>query len=1143
MNEESLFQDAKAKPPAERATFLDTACAGQPELRAAVETLLASTEAPGGFLILPPADLVATVESEAAHISDAVTRDLALHPGSAPFRTGATGHHPGAEAGLAISGRYTLESRIGEGGMGEVWVAQQTEPVKRKVALKLIKPGMDSRAVLQRFEQERQALALMDHPNIAKVLDGGITPNGQPFFVMELVNGLPLMKFCDEAKLSPNERLELFVPICQAVQHAHQKGVIHRDLKPANILVMRVDGKPVPKVIDFGVAKATAGKLTDETMATQLGAVVGTLDYMSPEQAGFSGEDIDTRSDIYSLGVILYELLTGLRPIDAARLKKAAFTEMIRIIREEEPSKPSTRLSIDAALPSMAALRQTEPRKLMTMLRGELDWVVMKCLEKERDRRYETANGLARDIQRYLADEVVEARPRSPGYRLRKFARRHKGQVLAASLVLLSLVMGIVGTTWGLIRAEQANTALATANTDLTVANAKVHARYELAVDAVKTFHTGVSEDFLLKQDQFKVLRDRLLKSAADFYGKLSALLGNETDLASRRALAAANFELADLTEKVGRKEEALAAHRAVLAARKALAAGPDANAEAIADVGRSLSAVATLLEGVGKTDTAVATYREAEALLTAQAASALSAPQVRAALADCRSRLGYLLYTTGHAGDGLEVLRQARADQEALAGATGATMEARRELANTINRIGNLLGRTGRPSEADVEYRKSLAIYQMLAEENPANSEIRRRLGIISNNRGSLLLTIAGRSSESEAAFRQAMAIRQKLADDNPAVTEFRNDLALSHRNLGEVLNQTGRTSESEVEYRKAMAIYQKLAEENPTVSEFRGNLADCHSSLAFLMHHSGRTIESQAEFHKAMVIRQKVADDNPAVTKLQADLARSRHNLGYLLSESGKPAHAEVEYRKAMAIYHKLADSDPSVTEFRDSLANSHLDLGILLSETGRPAESEAEQRKSISLYQKLTDDNPNAPGHRVGLSGALYYLGDVVRTLGRPAEARQDYERAVAIHEKLVKENPNPWYRSLLAHSLRRRGLALCKLGDLAGGAADTRRALGLYVGLKVRSSEEWFETAGCHAALAGLAGLSGTGISAAEGEELSTRGINLLRKAVATGYRNVGAFRTESALDPLRDRGDFELLVMDLALPDQPFARGE
>ena len=1127
MDEETLLRDALAKSPAERTAFLDAACAGKPDLRDTVLALLATSEATGGFIGLPAGDLGATVESNAPHFGSDLTEVLTPQPDTESTLAAAL-RRQGASAGVVISGRYTLERRIGEGGMGEVWAAQQTEPVKRKVALKLIKPGMDSRAVLQRFEQERQALALMDHPNIAKVLDGGLTPNGQPFFVMELVDGLPLSKFCDDAKLTPTERLELFVPICQAVQHAHQKGIVHRDLKPANILVMLIDGKPVPKVIDFGVAKATAGRLTDETLATQFGAVVGTLDYMSPEQAGFSGEDVDTRSDIYSLGVILYELLTGLRPTDAARLKKAAFSEMIRIIREEEPSKPSTRLSTHESLPSLAALRQTEPRKLMTMLRGDLDWVVMKCLEKERDRRYETASGLARDIQRYLANEVVEARPPSAGYRLRKFASRHKGQVVAAGLVILSLVLGMVGTTWGLIRAARANTALAAANADLKTANTKVQARYNLAVDAIKTFHTGVSEDFLLKQNQGKELRDRLLKSAAGFYGKLSALLGNETDLASRRALAGSNFELADLTDKVGRKEEALAAHRAVLAARKALAEGPRADAETSADVGRSLTAVATLLEGVGKADAAVATYREAEALLKVPAASA----SVRAALADCRSRLGYLLYSTGHAGDGLEVLRQARSDQEVLAEAPDATMEARRELANTINRIGNLLGRTGRPSEADAEYSKALAIYQKLAQENPANSEIRRRLGIISNNRGSLLLTVAGRSKDSEAAFREAMAIKQKLADDNPAVTEFRNDLALSHRNLGEVLSQTGRATESEVEHRKAMAIYQKLAEENPTVADYRGNLADSYSSLAILLHQTGRPAESQAEFQNAMAIRQRLADDNPNVTKLQSDLARSRHNLGYLLGESGKLPEAEVEYRKSMAIYQKLADRDPTVTAHRAELANNHLDLGILLSQTGRAAESEAEQRNAIALYQKLSDDNPNAPGHKVGLAGALYYLGDVLRGLGRLAEARQDYDRAIAIHEKLVKENPNPWYRSLLAHSLRRRGLALRDLGDLTGGTADTRRALGLYDALTSRSGEEIFETACCRAALAGMAGKDGAGVSADDGKAEAALAMALLRKAVEGGFRNASAFRTESALEPFRPREDFNKLLKEL-----------
>ena len=377
MTEETLFHEALArKSPQERATFLDQARAGQPQLRGGGRGAAGGgTRHPAALWKVrrPRASVRPWIPAPSGPLWTMGPPPENSHRAPVPARS-ATAPRPlpssRAPCPLAPSSPAATRcmEKIGEGGMGEVWVAKQTEPVKRKVALKLIKTGMDSRAVLARFEQERQALAMMDHPNIARVLDGGMTPTGQPFFVMELVNGLPLTKFCDEARLTPSERLELFVPICQAVQHAHQKGIVHRDLKPANILVTLIDGKPVPKVIDFGVAKATAGKLTDESMSTQFGAVVGTLEYMSPEQAGFSGVDIDTRADIYSLGVILYELLTGLRPIDAKRLQKAALTEMIRIIQEEEPSKPSTRLSTDESLPSLAALRQTEPRKLMALL-------------------------------------------------------------------------------------------------------------------------------------------------------------------------------------------------------------------------------------------------------------------------------------------------------------------------------------------------------------------------------------------------------------------------------------------------------------------------------------------------------------------------------------------------------------------------------------------------------------------------------------------------------------------------------------------------------------------------------------------------------------------------------------------------------
>jgi tetratricopeptide (TPR) repeat protein len=356
-----------------------------------------------------------------------------------------------------VIGPYKLMEQIGEGGMGLVFVAEQSQPIRRRLALKVIKPGMDSRQVIARFEAERQALALMDHPNIAHVIDGGMAPSGRPYFVMELVKGEPITEYCDTNKLAPRERLRLFLDVCQAVQHAHQKGIIHRDLKPSNILVTSHDGTPVVKIIDFGVAKAIGQQLTDKTVYTQFALLIGTPQYMSPEQAGQSELDIDTRSDIYALGVLLYELLTGTTPFTKERLQQAAFDEIRRIIREEEPPKPSTRLSESKdSLPSISAQRHTEPGQLTKLVKGELDWIAMKALEKDRNRRYATANAFASDIQRYLADEPVMACPPSRVYRMRKFVRRNRSVVLALAVVAITLVAGIIGTTWGLVRAERA---------------------------------------------------------------------------------------------------------------------------------------------------------------------------------------------------------------------------------------------------------------------------------------------------------------------------------------------------------------------------------------------------------------------------------------------------------------------------------------------------------------------------------------------------------------------------------------------------------------------------------------------------------------------------------------------------------------
>jgi WD40 repeat protein len=425
----SIFASAIERPtPEERAAFLDTTCGSDVELRRRIEALLRAHDQAGGFLRDPPVagDSWATID-----------QSNLKGPGTA-------------------IGPYKLLEQIGEGGFGVVFMAEQTQPMRRKVALKVLKPGMDTRQVVARFEAERQALALMDHPNIARVFDGGETATGRPYFVMELVRGIPITEFVDQNQLPIRERLDLFVSICQAVQHAHQKGIIHRDLKPTNVLVTLHDGTAVCKVIDFGIAKATGQQLTEKTLFTNFAHLIGTPLYMSPEQAEMSGLDVDTRSDIYSLGVLLYELLTGTTPFDKERLRTVGYDEIRRIIREEEPPRPSTRIStLGQAVATVSTNRRSESRKLSALFRGELDWIVMKALEKDRTRRYETANALAADVQRYLNDEPVSACPPSTWYKFRKFARRNKAALLTASTVVLAVSLTATVSTVLIWRANK----------------------------------------------------------------------------------------------------------------------------------------------------------------------------------------------------------------------------------------------------------------------------------------------------------------------------------------------------------------------------------------------------------------------------------------------------------------------------------------------------------------------------------------------------------------------------------------------------------------------------------------------------------------------------------------------------------------
>jgi len=506
LTEEEIFAAALQKAPEERAAFLDRACQGDLQLRAAVEALLKAHDHPDSFLEHPLGE--ATID-----------QPLTENPGS-------------------VIGLYKLLQQIGEGGFGIVYMAEQVEPVRRRVALKVIKPGMDTRQVIARFEAERQALAVMDHPNIAKVLDAGTTESGRPYFVMELVRGAPITQYCDENNLPVRERLELFATVCQAIQHAHTKGIIHRDIKPTNVLVTRQEGQAVVKVIDFGVAKAMGQQLTDKTLFTDFAQMIGTPLYMSPEQAELSSTDIDTRSDIYSLGVLLYELLTGSTPVTKEQLKQAAFDEIRRIIREEEPPKPSTRISTAEAAPSIAAQRHTEPAKLARLVRGELDWIVMKALEKDRARRYETANGFAADVQRYLNDEAVQACPPSPAYRFRKFARRNWRVVATVSLITVSLVLATIISLFyahqakadrqlALQKAREANTSAETARAEADKSAAVIRLLQDMLLSSNPDAAKGPNYTLRELLDEFSQRLEEQLHNQPEVEATLRQIVGS----------------------------------------------------------------------------------------------------------------------------------------------------------------------------------------------------------------------------------------------------------------------------------------------------------------------------------------------------------------------------------------------------------------------------------------------------------------------------------------------------------------------------------------------------------------------------------------------------------------------------------------
>jgi serine/threonine protein kinase/tetratricopeptide (TPR) repeat protein len=942
LNAKAVFDHAhELRSPVERRAYLDQACADAPELREKVEALLRAYDDAGSFLESSPPEL-GTVE-----------------------------HRPDEGPGSVI-GPYKLLQLIGEGGMGVVYMAEQEQPVRRRVALKVIKPGMDSAQVIARFEAERQALAMMDHLHIAKVLDAGSTTLGRPYFVMELVRGVPITKFCDQEHLTPRERLELFVPVCQAVQHAHQKGVIHRDLKPSNILVTLYDGKPVPKVIDFGVAKALHQKLTDRTLFTDFGAVVGTLEYMAPEQAALSHLDVDTRSDVYSLGVLLYELLTGTTPFERKRLRQAALDEMLRIIREEEPPKPSTRLSQSGeSLPSIAAQRKTEPAKLSRLVRGELDWIVMRALEKDRSRRYETANGIARDIQRYLAGEAVLAAPPNTAYRLRKFVRRNRAQVVAGGVVAASLVLGMIGTglalkralraEWGLRRqldetekAQQAEKARADELKHVSDFQEKMLAQVDAATAGAK-LTADVNRRFAAALEKDKAPEADRGKQASAFRAQWARV--NATDAATalidetilKPAVKAIDAQFKDqpvvdaqLRQTLAKRYRDLGLYDASFPLQKqAVDVRRRVLGEEHPDTLNSISNMGALLHRQGKYAAAEAYYREA--LEKRRRVLGEEHPDAIESI----NNLGLLLLIQGKFAEAEPYYREALEKSGHVLG------KEHPFTLISIRNMGLLLNAQGKHAAAEPFFREALEKRRrVLGEEHPDTLDSIISMGV--------LLLNQGKRAAAEPYVREALEKQRRvLGEEHP------NTLT-SINLMGVLLHGQGKRAAAEPYVREALEKRRRvLGEEHPDTIE-------TIYLMGFLLEAQGKRAEAEPYFRDALEKKRRVLGEEHANTLL------SINTMGALLQAQGKLAEAEPYYREALEKRRRVLGE-----EHPDTLVSIN-NMGFLLQAQGKLAEAEPYYREAVEKRRRVLGEE-----HQLTLV-SIIYSGDLLREMNKPAEA---------------------------------------------------------------------------------------------------------------------------------------------------------
>ncbi len=908
-----IFHEARELAGAQRAAYLLGACGNDVALRTKVEALLTADAEAGAFLASPTAER------------------FPPSPSSAPSS---------AERAGAQIDRYRLLEQIGEGGMGTIWMAEQREPVKRRVALKIIKLGMDTKQVIARFEAERQALAMMDHPNIAKVLDAGATETGRPYFVMEYIKGIPILEYCDQEKVDTRARLELFAKVCQAIQHAHQKGIIHRDIKPSNVLVTLHDGVPVPKVIDFGIAKATNSELTSKTLFTEHRQMVGTPAYMSPEQAEMSGLDIDTRSDIYSLGVLLYELLTGTTPFDIKALLESGFGEMLRAIREDEPHKPSTRISSLGETGTRTALqRNVDAKKLSTMLRGDIDWIVMKCLEKDRTRRYETANGLAADIWRHLKDEPVTAGAPSASYRLRKFVRRNRGQVLAGSAIVLALLAGVVAFAWKAKEArEQRDDAILARE-----AEAEQRSQAELARAESEKQRT------LAQAQELEARKQEAAAKAQEVEARTQAAIAEAVAKFQTDMLAAVDPNQLPRDPATGEPlKDRVTVVQALLAAVDALDAGSLADQPLVEAKVRDT--IGTTFMGLGRFDEAEPNFRRALAIRTK------ALPAGDPAIARSQNNLAVLL-------EGQNKLPEAEAlHRAALEIARTSLPPGHPDLGVGLNNLAEILRIQGKLADAEPLYREALAIAR--ATSPAGHPDIADRLDNLAQ-----LLQAQRRLTEAEPLQREALAIRVA------AFPAGHPQLARGLNNLAFLLVAQDKLAEAEPLLREALEIRHK------SLPAGHLDIASGLDNLAVVLQKRGKLVEAESMLREAIELRRTTL---PAGHLYRA---QGLNNLGTLLLLQNKLDEAESLYLEALQIR-------------RDSLPAGHPDVATAMDSLGVVHWRQGRLDRSIPLFESALQMRTAALGrlHPETLS-TIANLGVNYLDAGRVAEAVELLQEASA------------------------------------------------------------------------------------------------------------------------------------------------